>query len=92
MSNKAHQLRIILTKGNLTVDETFNMFNLQTLHDLTLACIALELKLGIEKMSLTSQAVKDMVDDDIKVLNDNFKVINSAIKLKRLELHDFCIN
>jgi len=92
MTNKAHQLRVILTKVNLTVDETFNMFSLKTLHDLVLACIALELKLGIEKISLTSQAVKDMVEDDIKVLNNNLEVINSTIKLKRLHLHDFCIN
>jgi hypothetical protein len=92
MNANAQKIKELLTKFNLHVDEMYNGFDVEYLILLGKASVTLVDMLECEERIVTSETVKYIVKDDITRVKENLKVIKSTIRLKSLNLEDFCPN
>lgn len=92
MNKDALELRELLTKHILYVEKIYNTFDEETLKQMGDACVSLFKVLSTEIEIVKSVQMKAMVLDDMYKLRNNFRTIATAIKMKRLEFKDFCLN
>lgn len=83
-STTAHQMRIILTRTVHKID-TITPFNSYVLDNLLNASEKLMDVLMIEKATVSSPTVKELISLDMEALKMNMNVINSAIGLKKFK-------
>jgi len=80
----AHDIRIILTRTVHKIDTVTN-FNGYVLDNLLATSDKLMNVLLIEKAQVTSPIVKELIGLDIRTLEMNMEVINTAIGLKKFK-------
>lgn len=93
IGNKSkNDMRDMLTKKELTIDDLCNQLNKHLLESLLRCCVALKPILIRELSIVNTIFVGSVIRDDIKQLDENSKTIKGAIKLKELEIKPFYLN
>ena len=88
----SHQVRIFLTREALAVD-MFSDFESVTLAKLIKASVSLLKLISIEKAMVSSEVVKELINEDIATLMDNMGVLNSAIRMNAYKFeYGLCMN
>ena len=83
LNDSAQRMKILLTRGELSVDKLLNSFEIPTLILMLEANKLLIKKMIIEDvMLITTEDVKKIVRDDIKMAKANMKVMESTIRLR----------
>lgn len=88
MDKKALEMRRIITKVDLHVDQLITM-EAEIIPLWIKACNSLLGVLKIEEMLLTGVHAVAMVKDDIQMTQKNLKTLKALNKLKELELDEF---
>ena len=83
LDNSGQRMKILLTKGKLSLDKLLNSFEIPTLILMLEANKLLIKKMKFEEMLITTEDVKKIVRDDIKMAKVNREVLASTIRLKK---------
>lgn len=92
MTENVQKMRELLTKFTLHVDALFNLFDKETLEMMVDGCVKLDGMLKLEMEILNSVYVQAIVRDDLMRLESNLKTIRATVKLKELNVREFCLN
>ena len=92
MTENVQKMRELLTKFTLHVDALFNLFDKETLEMMVDGCVKLDGMLKLEMEILNSVYVQAIVRDDLMRLESNLKTIQATVKLKELNVREFCLN
>lgn len=90
--NNSAEFRTLVTKNQLTVEQLYNNFDAKVLALMGNTVLKLMDVINTELMTLTSVEVRAIAMDDFNMAEHNIKVITSTIKLKNLQLKEFCVN
>lgn len=82
LNDSAQRMKILLTKGELSVDKLLNSFETPTLILIMEANRILIKKMTLDGMLITTETVKKIVKNDIDMAKLNMKIIESTIRLR----------
>lgn len=92
MTEATQKMKELLLKRTIKVDLLLCAFDMDTLKAIKGDCIGLLVKLCGERLIVETVLMKAHILDDIRNVEENLRVINSAIKLRENRFGTFCFN